>query len=97
MEVHINFGGKKMAVILRKQIWLRCKIPKVSAGAGMFQRSFLKRLFLEGLYAEGLIYGGKSALQNRLGKLICAIVLFLLCFISYLRKFLEPLAYTIAS
>ena len=38
------------------------KIPKISPGADIFQRSFLR-----GLYSEGLIYGGKFAFQNRLG------------------------------
>ena len=41
------------------------KIPKISPGAYIFQR-----LFLRGLYSEGLIYGGKFAFQNRLGKSI---------------------------
>ena len=39
-----------------------CKIPKVSPGAYIFQRPFLR-----GLYSEGLIYRGKFAFQNRLG------------------------------
>ena len=38
------------------------KIPKISPGAYIFQRPFLR-----GLYSEGLIYGGKFACQNRLG------------------------------
>ena len=38
------------------------KIPKISPGAYVFQRPFLRGLFL-----EGLIYGGKFAFQNRLG------------------------------
>ena len=38
------------------------KIPKISAGAYIFQRPFLR-----GSYSEGLIYGGKFAFQNRLG------------------------------
>ena len=38
------------------------KIPKISPGAYIFQR-----LFLRGLFLEGLIYGGKFAFQNRLG------------------------------
>ena len=38
------------------------KIPKISPGAYIFQRPFLR-----GLYSEGLIYGGKFALQNQLG------------------------------
>ena len=38
------------------------KIPKISPGAYIFQRPFLRGLFL-----EGLIYGGKFGCQNRLG------------------------------
>ena len=38
------------------------KIPKISPGAYIFQRPFLR-----GLYSEGRIYGGKFAFQNRLG------------------------------
>ena len=38
------------------------KIPKISPGAYIFQR-----LFLRGLFLEGLMYGGKFAFQNRLG------------------------------
>ena len=38
------------------------KIPKLSPGAYIFQRPFLRSLFL-----EGLINGGKFAFQNRLG------------------------------
>ena len=38
------------------------KIPKISPGAYIFQRPFLR-----GLHWEGLIYGGKVAFQNRLG------------------------------
>ena len=34
------------------------KIPKISPGAYIFQRPFLRGLFLEGLYSEGPIYGG---------------------------------------
>ena len=37
------------------------KIPKISPGAYIFQRPFLR-----GLFVEGLIYGGKDAFQNRL-------------------------------
>ena len=38
------------------------KIPKMSSGAYIFQRPFLRGLFL-----EGLIFGGKFVFQNRLG------------------------------
>ena len=41
------------------------KIPKISPGAYIFQRPFLRGLFLEGLYSEGLIYVGEFAFQNR--------------------------------
>ena len=46
-----------------------CKLPKISSGAYIFQRPFLRGLFLEGLIfgGGGLIYGGKFAFQNRLG------------------------------
>ena len=36
------------------------KIPKISPGAYIFQRPFLR-----GLYSEGLIYGGKFAFQKK--------------------------------
>ena len=38
------------------------KIPKISPGAYIFPRPFLRGLFL-----EGFIYGGKFAFQSRLG------------------------------
>ena len=44
------------------------KIPKISPGAYIFQRSFWRDLILEGLDSERLIHGGKFAFQNRLGK-----------------------------
>ena len=43
-------------------IMLYPKIPKISPGAYIFQRPFLR-----GLLLEGLIYEGKFASQNRLG------------------------------
>ena len=45
------------------------KIPKISPGAYIFQRPFLRGLFWGGggLYSEGVMYGGKFAFQNRLG------------------------------
>ena len=43
------------------------KIPKISPGAYIFQRPWLRGLFLEGLISEGLTYGGTFAIQNRLG------------------------------
>ena len=38
------------------------KIQRISPGAYIFQRPFLR-----GLYSEGLIYGMKFEFQNRLG------------------------------
>ena len=63
------------AFILAEQVWslthtylfvviflLYRKIPKISPGAYIFQRAFLR-----GLFFEGLIFGGKFAFQNQLG------------------------------
>ena len=55
------------------------KIPKISPGAYIFQRPFLRGLFL-----EGLMYEGKFAFQNRLSQLVVGrkftiFALFLLC------------------
>ena len=43
------------------------EIPKISPGAYIFQKPFLRGLFLEGLIFGGLIYGGKFAFQNQSG------------------------------
>ena len=40
-------------------------ILKISTGAYIFQRPFLR-----GIYLEGLMYGGKFTFQNRLGQLV---------------------------
>ena len=54
---------------MKQNMWKYRKIPKISPGAYIFQRPFLRGLFLEGLILilEGLIYGGKFASQNRRG------------------------------
>ena len=39
-----------------------CKIPKISPGAYIFHRPFLR-----GLYLQGLMYRRKFAFHNRLG------------------------------
>ena len=39
---------------------IECPTPKISPGAYIVQRPFLR-----GLYSEGLMYGGKFAFQNR--------------------------------
>ena len=47
------------------------KIPKISPGAYIFQRPFLRGLFFlgggrgGGLHSDGLMYEGKFAFQNR--------------------------------
>ena len=58
------------------------KIPKISAGAYIFQRPFLRGLFL-----EGLMHGGKSAFKNRLASLLLGrkFTVFL-CFTLYLTE-----------
>ena len=43
------------------------KLLKVSPGAYIFQRPFLRGLFWRGLYSVELMYGGKFAFQNLLG------------------------------
>ena len=43
-----------------------CKTPKISSGAYIFQRPFLR-----GLYSEVLIYRGKFALQSQPGLYNC--------------------------
>ena len=47
---------------MKQNMWKYRKFPKISPGAYIFQRPFLRGLFL-----EGLIYGGKFASQNRGG------------------------------
>ena len=56
-----NFRPKKVQTHTLWRYAYR-KIPKISSGAYIFQRPFLRGLFL-----EGLMYGGKFAFQNRLG------------------------------
>ena len=43
------------------------KIPKISPGVYIFQRSFLRGLFLEGLIFGGAYVRREFAFQNRLG------------------------------
>ena len=61
-----------------------CKIPKISPGAYIFQRPFLR-----GLYSEGLMYEGKFAFQNRLGWLVVArkFTIFALFYFVFQGKF----------
>ena len=52
-------------------IWKYREIPKISPGAYIFQRPFLRGLFLEGAYIrKGLSTEGNFAFQNRLASLI---------------------------
>ena len=59
----------KRMILSRKDFFLNknylsfyCKIPKISPGAYIFQRPFLR-----GLFFKGLIYGGKFAFLSPLG------------------------------
>ena len=52
------------------------KIPQISPGIYIFQRPFLR-----GLHSEGLIYGGKFAFQNRLGKAYIWKQIYRFCFV----------------
>ena len=61
MEIFLNTTSSSDIMLSDKSIKYR-KIPKISPGAYIFQRPFLR-----GLHSEGLVYGGKSAFTNRLG------------------------------
>ena len=56
----INEWYAKWVLFLSKMVY--SKIPKISHGAYIFPR-----LFLRGLFLEGFIFGGKFVFQNRLG------------------------------
>ena len=53
----------EMTIYLKFRLRIYRKIPRISRGAYIFQRPFMRGLFL-----EGLIYGGKFAFQNRSGQ-----------------------------
>ena len=59
-------GNSKICIGIQSQLILsefrNHKIPKISPGAYIFLRPFLR-----GLFFEELIYGGKFAFRNRLG------------------------------
>ena len=56
---------RKPRLSFRVAVYIYRKIPKMSPGAYIFQRPFLR-----GLYSEGLMYRGKFAFQNRFGYLV---------------------------
>ena len=60
-KIICQYGEKQLCRKKERKLRYR-KIRKISPGAYIFQRSFLR-----GLYWEGLIYGEKFAFQNRLG------------------------------
>ena len=62
------------------------KLKKISPGAYIFQRPFLRGVFL-----EGLIYGGKFTFQNLIGLALQFVVnlSFLLCFTLYMRAIFQ--------
>ena len=64
-EQTCSISNNSFEFCLRAQYLRYRKIPKISPGAYIFLRPFLRGLFL-----EGLIYGGKFAFQNRLGQLV---------------------------
>ena len=65
------------------------KIPRISPGAYIFQRPFLRGLFWRGQYSEGLMYGGKFAFQIRLGWLAVGrkLAIFTLLYFVFEGKF----------
>ena len=66
---------------LIENLWY-CKILKISPGAYIFQRPFLRGLFL-----EGLIFGSFICISKLIGLALSleGNLLFLLCFTLYLR------------
>ena len=62
-----------------------CKIPKISPGAYIFQRPFLRGLFLEGLIFRGAYLWRKIYVAKLSGQQLEGNLLFLLCFTLYLR------------
>ena len=58
------------------------KIMKISPGAYIFQRPFLR-----GLYSEGLIYRGKFAFESRLGQSYSWKEIYRFCFVLLEGKF----------
>ena len=62
MAVNITFTFMPFSAVQSLIHFIYHKILKISPGAYIFQRPFLR-----GLILEGLIYGGKFALQKQLG------------------------------
>ena len=56
-----------MAAVMSCENALYRKIPKISPGAYIFQRPFLRGLFLVGLIFGGAYLRKESAFENRLG------------------------------
>ena len=76
--MHTTLGNAaslwKRMILSRKDFYLNknslsfyCKIPKISPGAYIFQRPFLRGLFLKGLIFGGAYLRGKFAFLSRLG------------------------------
>ena len=90
---------KKIEKILRQQkTFITVKIPKISPGAYIFQRPFLRGLFLEGLIFRGDNLWRKICVSKSIGLVLQlkGNLPFLLCFTLYLRaisKYKPPGAY----
>ena len=64
-----------------------CKIPKISPGAYIFQRPFLRGIFLEGVIFGGAYLRREICVSKLIGQTLYleGNLLFLLCFTLYLR------------
>ena len=60
-------ASKRCTVQLIRRVLYYRKIPKISPGGYIFQRSFLRGLFLEGPIFGGAYARREIAFQNRLG------------------------------
>ena len=67
------------------------KIPKISPGAHIFQRPFLRGLFLKGLIFRGAYLRGEICVSKSIGQALQFEVNlpFLLCFSLYLRAIFQ--------
>ena len=88
-------GNSKICIGIQSQLILSefryYKIPKISPGAYIFQRPFLRGLFLEGLIFGGAYLWREICVSKSIGLALQLKVNlpFLLCFTLYLREIFQ--------
>ena len=63
------------------------KIPKISPGAYIFQRPFLRGLFLEGLIFEGANLRREICVSKSIGLALCKFAVFALFYFAFEGNF----------